>query len=166
MKIIRLCVLLGVLFASSYAGAEGTAQVGQYQDLGVDPNNGRPETTLFVDILEIGEVINIAAGNNKADLVNRAITMTLRDPDGVVVVDRANLTVGNGFLSTFDQIIACPLPENTARRYTTTKVGTYTLTFNVQNRDFLDPFDVTVTASTEDTIYPCAVDEDGDGLID
>ncbi len=169
---IQLLLVASAIGISPSAIAEGTAQLGVNQDLIVDGFSiagvDRSETVLFVDIETPGEVINITAGNN----VGNEITVSVSDPDGAEVVSDVALGAGSGLLDAPGVDIACPLPDDTSLQYLTETAGLFTVEFEVAgagagaDASTIDPFDITVTGTADEAVYPCAADADDNGLID
>ncbi|MBN2672976.1 MAG: hypothetical protein JXX29_14940, partial [Deltaproteobacteria bacterium] len=170
LEIAAMLVFGLVVAFSTDVRAEGTYQTGADQDLFVDDHDNRSVTELKVDILALGEVINIVAGNNAGNTVS----VTITNPDGEVVVNDENLTNGNGVIGGSDDLPECPITDAPFQYVTgddaTDTVGVYLITFDVSQNDLngstIDPFDITVTAATDDAVFPCAEDADGDGFID
>ncbi|MCK9524054.1 MAG: Ig-like domain-containing protein, partial [Proteobacteria bacterium] len=139
-----------LLLFSATLWAEGTTQLGARQDL--EP------TDILVDILNVGEVINISAYQTSTRRV------TVWAPDGTVVVNNTQLReqVGGGLISLQSNLPRCPLETDRALRVVTTDTGKWRVRFS----DTVRAFDVTVTETDSEQVYPCATDNDGDGYID
>jgi hypothetical protein len=123
----RAVVALGiaVLWATG-AQAEGTAQFGTDQDV-------HPQSKFRVDILKVGEVINISAGINKADSP-KPVYVYVRDPSNAQVTG-SPFTIGPkkpGFLDGFDK--PPPATITNPLQVVAAKVGSYTVTFDNKNQ--------------------------------
>ena len=127
---------------------EGTQQLGANQDIDV-------KTEFKVDIIKVGEVINIAAGNNIGD-GSATITVTVMDPQN-------NAVTGSPFTITKNQpgYLDKPgfMPPSTIKnplQITAKAVGTYTIKFTNSVSLYLDPLDITVTPSASTTVTPAS----------
>ena len=115
--------LFSVLLSGT-ALAEGTGLLGNKQDI-------REETDFFVDILTVGEVINIHAGvdsengTGTADMQVAGSPFTIKDgnPGWLVLDDSTD--------------IAASLPFAGALQITTTKTGAYKIEFDNQTFSIL-----------------------------
>ena len=146
-----------VLLGGSYsrALAEGTAQLGANQDV-------MDSTSIQVDVLSAGEVINVTAGNNSGT-DTAPVTLAVFDPDGVPVSGSPfSIEPGNpGWLAQPDVIPTAGDITNPLQ-VTTTKVGTYTLKFTntltvTSTSDaVIDPLDITVTPNASTAVDPAA----------
>ncbi|MBN2802790.1 MAG: OmpA family protein [Deltaproteobacteria bacterium] len=155
--------------------AEGSFETGTNQSLIVIDYNGYSSTTLKVDIDTVGQVINIAAGNNDNDRIWVLIT----NPSGDVVVNWAELAPDSGYIDAALPPCSAGNPLTGVYQYTTGSwgganpdtTGVYEVTFWLSNRDdydsvSLNPYDITVTDSATDEVYPCASDTNDDSLLD
>ena len=142
-----------ILCASTTARAEGTAQLGANQDL-------VESTVLKVDVTTVGEVINIAVGNDSATDTT-AVEVTVLDPSGVAVAGSPfSVTPGApGHLATPDQLP--PATITNPLQIVTAVVGTYSVTFDNKRTDLasgyeqvVDPFDITVTPNASTPVQP------------
>ncbi|MBN2717861.1 MAG: hypothetical protein JXX14_18580, partial [Deltaproteobacteria bacterium] len=139
--LLRYLTLVSVaVVILGYAGltrAEGTYQVGANQDLIVEDfnmNGDRTGTTLKVYITEVGEVINIVAGNNNS---GNDIWVTIVNPAGDTVVDRVQLTNNNGLIGGSGSLPDCPMTDGPFQYVTgddagDTAPGQYTISFEVE----------------------------------
>jgi MYXO-CTERM domain-containing protein len=142
-----VAALLGLLFPGA-AGAEGTAQLGANQDV-------RENTRIELDILQIGEVINIAVGSDAASDAP-AVEVRVYDPSNNPVAG-SPFTVQSGspgWLGTPD--VAPVLGEIVdPLQITAEAVGTYRIeldnqgTFANSADAVVDPLDITVTADAD-----------------
>ncbi|MEM7083187.1 MAG: OmpA family protein [Pseudomonadota bacterium] len=147
-----LFITLAALFSTSFAFAEGSAQLGLTQRvLGAEEaalqgyaDAAESDTfSHFVDIFTIGEVINVSlCGQQDTD----ALSIEVFAPsDDATPAFTSNLTSSN--VSCADTMTA---PLTNPERYTTTEVGTYRLVLqNVTGTNFSNGFferlDITVT---------------------
>jgi len=170
-----------IAMASPPAYAEGSAQTGANQALFVDPFDINVDTVLNVYVAELGEVINISAGNSDG----QNVYVTIVNPAGTTVVDDELLTPARGELAgdlpDCAQDIPNPFQYVTGTDVTDTaddadpadtSDGQYVITFRVgANDDSLEtatiyPYDITVTDDASEAVFHCAADGDGDGFID
>ncbi|NLN61445.1 MAG: DUF11 domain-containing protein, partial [Myxococcales bacterium] len=149
-QLASFSALLLLLFSATL-WAEGTTQLGARQRL----DGGK--TNIYVDILDVGEVINISASTNSS--------ITVTAPDGTVAVPSTALTLaaGGGRISPQSNLPRCPIESNRAFRVVTTMTGKWLVQFTGAT---IDVFDVTVTATSTEDVYPCATDTNDDGFID
>ena len=144
-KIFSLFTMLSLVLPS-VANGEGTQQLGLNQDIDV-------KTEFKVDILKVGEVINIAVGTNVGD-GSGTITVTVKDAAGKAVT-------GSPFSITKNQPGYLPkpgvLPPSTIinpLQIVTKSTGTYSIKFTNSKSLYLDPLDITVTGSKGATVSP------------
>lgn len=146
MRTILLVSLLLLGISSQSAYAEGSYQTGLNQQF-ADYTSGT--SPLYVDILSIGEVINVSlCGNANTDDVR----VRLFDPDGVSVLD-TTLTDGN---VTCTDTFTAPLTNPV--RHTTTKTGAYQVRLDSVASSYLQRFDVSVTPDALTNPDPTVVD--------
>lgn len=136
------------------AWAEGTAQLGKRQAV-------RESTELLVEVLKVGEVINIAAGND-APNSDASIVVTVTDPAGAQVFG-SPFTIapaGKGYLpGGADPAVPATLAPAEVLQITATMTGSYTVAFDnlrtyQDDPPAVDPFDITVTPDANTTIKP------------
>ena len=144
------------LFLPLVAMAEGTQQLGANQDI-------HTKTVFKVDILKVGEVINVSAGTNVGD-GSGTITVTVTDPAGKAVT-------GSPFSITMNQpgYLAKPgsLPPPTIKvplQIISKSKGTYTIQLNNTKSLYVDPLDITVTPSATSKVVPAATPAGGGRL--
>ncbi|MCU7853307.1 MAG: JDVT-CTERM domain-containing protein [Candidatus Thiodiazotropha sp. (ex Monitilora ramsayi)] len=124
-----------VLISGQSAYAEGSFQVGLNQPLLEESNgSGFP---MYIDVLSVGEVINVSACGQGDD--THDIRIQIFDPDSLSVLD-TTLTDGN--VSCTDPFTA---PLTNPVRYTTLKSGSYEIRLNNENGTELYRFDISVT---------------------
>jgi hypothetical protein len=134
-------VIAGLLLmvASQDLLAEGSYQVGLNQPLMEEEDISAP---LYVDIVSVGEVINVSACGE--GLETDSIHIEIFDPDGVSVLDT---TLSSANVSCSDPFTA---PLTNPVRYTTLKTGSYQVNLNntTFGSDELYRFDISVTPNT------------------
>jgi len=148
--------ILACLLIPAMAMAEGTQQVGADQDF-------HPGMKFKVDILNVGEVINISAGVNLPDSP-KPLDVTVRGPDGKHVTGSPFSIAKNkpGWLGTPG--VLPPATITNPLQIVSTMKGTHTITFNNKNLTWLDPLDITVTSKKADPVKP-ALTIDGKGRV-
>ena len=146
---------LGLVLASGIALggaqtalAEGSFQMGLTQELD-DIATTDTEKFIRVDILNAGEVINLAAGGgqNNAPNTNHNIQFTIFDSN---LVQQAQFTT-SGAVGTTGKISptsAMDAPITNAYKFTAPSAGTYYVSMDNLNGGLLHRYDVTVTPNT------------------
>ena len=149
-----LLLLLSLLPVQSVR-AEGSWQMGLFEGLSnrqplLETNVNAGRSILKVDILSVGEVINVlACGTDN----NSNVRVRIFDPFGTRVYNTtqgANIDCNDAFLTTFDPGVT------NAHQHVTTSTGVYEIHLTNFNGTFLNRFDVTVTDTVNDIIDPKA----------
>ena len=147
MRIKALVVLCSFGVFSQSVLAEGSFQTGLNQPFYDEPSSrGEP---LHVDIISIGEVINVSVcgATNNDD-----VRIQIIDPVSSTVLD-TTLTDGN---VTCNDAFTAPLTNPV--RYTTLQSGTYQVLINSIASDNLNRFDISVTADAVTNPDPTIAD--------
>ncbi|MDH5675666.1 MAG: hypothetical protein OEZ06_26315 [Myxococcales bacterium] len=157
-----LAAALASSMLASGARAEGTAQLGANQDV--------IETTqIKVDVLNVGEVINIVAGNDStASDATTAVVVEVLDPTGTAVAG-SPFAIYDGRPGWLGQPDVVPTAADIAAmpqgplQVTAAMVGTYSLSFdnlrvfsgnNADINRVIDPLDITVTPNAATAVDP------------
>lgn len=148
-----ISILLVLLFQAPALQAEGSWQMGLFEGLShrqpINETSGT-RNLLKVDILNVGEVINVhACGNSNGNVLR----ILIYDPNGVEVYrDQRiqNVDCEDDFTGTFDPAVTDP------HQYVTTTTGTYTVFFSNRSSNRFNRFDITVTNDVDDLIDPKA----------
>lgn len=140
---LALVWLLGA--APRFAHAEGTAQLGAGQDI-------REETVIKVDVLSVGEVIHVVAGNGSDQDVDNLV-LTVLDPDGVAVAGSPFMIQSGspGYIPGHNRVPDLAELQTAGLEIAAAKQGTYVLqfdnlgVFNPAYDAVIDPLDIAVT---------------------
>jgi|GEM_PF-3194749 outer membrane protein OmpA-like peptidoglycan-associated protein len=151
---LAICIYLATFPTASWG--EGTAQLGKRQAV-------RETTELLVEVLKVGEVINIAVGNDAADS-DAAIEVTVTDPAGAQVFGSpfTITTSSKGYLpGGADPAVPAILKPEDVLQITSAMTGSYVVAFDnlrVYNNDppAVDPLDISVTPNATTNINTAA----------
>ncbi len=151
-KILASAALLTLLLPAA-ALAEGTAQLGANQDV-------HESTRIDVDILEVGEVINISVGDDGVS-DSAGIEVRVFDPSNNEVAG-SPFTVQNGTPGWLDTPDVVPVLGEITNplQITAAETGTYRIelanlaTFDNSIDAVIDPLDITVTADADAVTDP------------
>ena len=145
---LALIPLFLCLLGPRSALAEGTWQIGANHDL-------YTSTLIGVDILTVGEVINISVGKDIAPSTS-TVTVNVKDPSGAHVTG-SPFSVGyyvngrKGYLYYPHKLP--PATITNALQVVTKAKGKYTVQF-ASGLGWVDPFDITVTPTTTTPVKP------------